>query len=137
MLLINLELELKQKIAKNDAKSIKLDELILSLKDEKERQNEAFQGLLNKLEREYYFAINEAKKAAKLQDVKDAQRAINKANDLIKAINKPQTQAPQPLNPGDSVKYGKIISLKQKRSHNRRKRHKNARATKCAHKRRH
>lgn len=105
---INLELELKQKIAKNDAKSIKLDELILSLKDEKERQNETFQGLLNKLEREYYFAINEAKKAAKLKDVKDAQRAINKANDLIKAINKPQTQAPQPLNSGDSVKYGKI-----------------------------
>lgn len=105
---INLELELKQKIAKNDAKSIKLDELILSLKNEKERQNRAFMELQNKLEREYYFAINEAKKAIKLKDVKDAQRAVNKANELIKAISKPEQKPSEPLNPGDSIKYGKI-----------------------------
>ena len=105
---INLELELKQKIAQNDAKSNKLDELIASLKEQKERQNDDFRAAMNKLEREYYFAINEAKKAIKEKEPKQAQRMVNKANELARAIAKPATPPSEPLSIGDSVKYGKI-----------------------------
>ncbi|HDX6294720.1 TPA: Smr/MutS family protein, partial [Campylobacter fetus subsp. venerealis] len=65
---------------------------------------------------EYYKAINEAKRGINLKDIKDKQRSVNKANELVSNIQKPQISL-EPLNLkiGDRVKYekikGEILSL--------------------------
>ena len=105
---INLELELKSKIKETDAKSAKLDDLIQSLKEQKESANDELIALRAKLEREYFLAINEAKKAVNLKDTKEQQRAINRANELANKIQKPSLAPPPELKIGDSVKYGNI-----------------------------
>ena len=112
---INLELELKTKIKATDEKSAKLDSLIENLKEQKIAANDELKALRAKLEREFFYAINEAKKAINLKDTKEKQRSINKANELAKAIEKPQIAPPPVLKIGDSVKYGnikaKVLSL--------------------------
>ena len=112
---INLELELKTKIKATDEKSAKLDSLIENLKEQKIAANDELKALRAKLEREFFYAINEAKKAINLKDTKEKQRSINKANELAKAIEKPQIAPAPVLKIGDSVKYGnikaKVLSL--------------------------
>ena len=112
---INLELELKTKIKATDEKSAKLDSLIENLKEQKIAANDELKALRAKLEREFFYAISEAKKAINLKDTKEKQRSINKANELAKAIEKPQIAPPPVLKIGDSVKYGnikaKVLSL--------------------------
>ncbi len=112
---INLELELKSKIKATDEKSAKLDSLIENLKEQKIAANDELKALRAKLEREFFYAINEAKKAINLKDTKEKQRSINKANELAKAIEKPQIAPAPVLKIGDSVKYGnikaKVLSL--------------------------
>lgn len=112
---INLELELKTKIKATDEKSAKLDSLIENLKEQKIAANDELKALRAKLEREFFYAINEAKKAINLKDTKEKHRSINKANELAKAIEKPQIAPPPVLKIGDSVKYGnikaKVLSL--------------------------
>ena len=112
---INLELELKTKIKATDEKSAKLDSLIENLKEQKIAANDELKALRAKLEREFFYAISEAKKAINLKDTKEKQRSINKANELAKAIEKPQIAPVPVLKIGDSVKYGnikaKVLSL--------------------------
>ena len=112
---INLELELKTKIKATDEKSAKLDSLIENLKEQKIAANDELKALRAKLEREFFYAISEAKKAINLKDTKEKQRSINKANELAKAIEKPQIAPAPVLKIGDSVKYGnikaKVLSL--------------------------
>ena len=112
---INLELELKTKIKATDEKSAKLDNLIENLKEQKIAANDELKALRAKLEREFFYAISEAKKAINLKDTKEKHRSINKANELAKAIEKPQIAPPPVLKIGDSVKYGnikaKVLSL--------------------------
>ncbi|MDD0847676.1 endonuclease MutS2 [Campylobacter sp. 46490-21] len=112
---INLELELKSKIKATDEKSAKLDSLIENLKEQKIAANDELKALRAKLEREFFYAINEAKKAINLKDTKEKHRSINKANELAKAIEKPQIAPAPVLKIGDSVKYGnikaKVLSL--------------------------
>ena len=112
---INLELELKTKIKATDEKSEKLDSLIENLKEQKIAANDELKALRAKLEREFFYAISEAKKAINLKDTKEKQRSINKANELAKAIEKPQIAPAPVLKIGDSVKYGnikaKVLSL--------------------------
>ena len=112
---INLELELKTKIKATDEKSAKLDNLIENLKEQKIAANDELKALRAKLEREFFYAISEAKKAINLKDTKEKQRSINKANELAKAIEKPQIAPAPVLKIGDSVKYGnikaKVLSL--------------------------
>ena len=112
---INLELELKTKIKATDEKSAKLDNLIENLKEQKIAANDELKALRAKLEREFFYAISEAKKAINLKDTKEKQRSINKANELAKAIEKPQISPAPVLKIGDSVKYGnikaKVLSL--------------------------
>lgn len=112
---INLELELKSKIKATDEKSAKLDNLIENLKEQKIAANDELKALRAKLEREFFYAISEAKKAINLKDTKEKQRSINKANELAKAIEKPQIAPAPVLKIGDSVKYGnikaKVLSL--------------------------
>ena len=112
---INLELELKTKIKATDEKSAKLDNLIENLKEQKIAANDELKALRAKLEREFFYAISEAKKAINLKDTKEKHRSINKANELAKAIEKPQIAPAPVLKIGDSVKYGnikaKVLSL--------------------------
>lgn len=112
---INLELELKSKIKATDEKSAKLDSLIENLKEQKIAANDELKALRAKLEREFFYAISEAKKAINLKDTKEKHRSINKANELAKAIEKPQITPAPVLKIGDSVKYGnikaKVLSL--------------------------
>ena len=112
---INLELELKSKIKATDEKSAKLNSLIENLKEQKIAANDELKALRAKLEREFFYAISEAKKAINLKDTKEKQRSINKANELAKAIEKPQIAPAPVLKIGDSVKYGnikaKVLSL--------------------------
>ena len=112
---INLELELKTKIKATDEKSAKLDSLIENLKEQKIAANDELKALRAKLEREFFYAISEAKKAINLKDTKEKHRSINKANELAKAIEKPQIAPAPVLKIGDSVKYGnikaKVLSL--------------------------
>ena len=112
---INLELELKTKIKATDEKSAKLDDLIENLKEQKIAANDELKALRAKLEREFFYAISEAKKAINLKDTKEKHRSINKANELAKAIEKPQIAPAPVLKIGDSVKYGnikaKVLSL--------------------------
>ena len=112
---INLELELKTKIKATDEKSAKLNSLIENLKEQKIAANDELKALRAKLEREFFYAISEAKKAINLKDTKEKQRSINKANELAKAIEKPQIAPAPVLKIGDSVKYGnikaKVLSL--------------------------
>lgn len=113
---INTQNELKEKIIQNEIKSQKLDRLISNLKDQQEKNNEILQNKINKLEIEYFKAINEAKKTINLKDTKDKQRSINRANDLKKAIELPkQSKNEHKFSIGDRVKYnnikGEIISI--------------------------
>lgn len=112
---INLESELKEKLALNSQKEEKLNALLESIKDQKERADETLRATINKLENEYYHAISEAKKTLNLKDTKDKQRAINTANSLISQIQKPQVQTKREFKVGERVKYenikGEIISI--------------------------
>lgn len=106
---INLEFELKEKILITDEKETKLDKLLESLKDQKTKADERFQSEIKRLEMEYYKAITEAKRGINLKDIKDKQRSINKANDLINAVKKPpKISKPHEFRVGDFVKYGSV-----------------------------
>ncbi|WP_418219506.1 endonuclease MutS2 [Campylobacter iguaniorum] len=113
---INLEMELKLKLNETNAKEEKLNSLLESLKDQKEKADLELRATLNKLEVEYYKAISEAKRGIKLHDTKDKQRSVNRANEILNAIPKPELMSQIPdFKVGDKVKYekikGEIISL--------------------------
>lgn len=105
---LNLETRLNEDIRRVKAKEEKLDSLILNLKEQKEKNEAKERETILRLEREYYRAINEAKNAVKLEDAKDKQRAINKANESVRSIVKPEISAAPELKVGDNVKYGNI-----------------------------
>ncbi|MDA3047782.1 endonuclease MutS2 [Campylobacter sp. JMF_08 NE1] len=107
---INLELELKQKLIATEQKERKLDALTATLKEQKENAQNELAATISRLENEYYHAINEAKRTVRLNDTKEKQRAINHANELVKAISKPEISVSEPVDfkVGDRVKYGKI-----------------------------
>ena len=105
---LNLEVELKEKLENVKAKEAKLDSLSENLKDQIEQNQMTQSSIISRLEREYYQAINEAKKVVKLNNTKEQQRSINKANESIKAIIRPEISTTPSLNIGDNVKYGKI-----------------------------
>lgn len=105
---INLESELKIELDEAQKKQVKLDELLESLKNQKQKNDEILKSTISKLEIEYYKAINEAKKSVNLKDIKDKQRVINSANELAKRIQKPVFKQEVEFKVGDRVKYEKI-----------------------------
>ncbi|ENY6719824.1 endonuclease MutS2 [Campylobacter jejuni] len=112
---INLELELKAKLENVEKKEQKVDEILLSLKEQKEKNEQEFRMNLRNLEFKFHKAIEEAKKTIQLKDIKDKQRSLNKANELKKEIILPSMEQNEELRVGDFVKYekikGKIISI--------------------------
>lgn len=106
---LNLELELKEKIEDYKEKNEKAQKLNESLQDQKEALQIQFNQKISKYEKDYYEAINEAKKAVILVDNKDKQRAINRANEIKKAIAKEELiKQSENFEVGDFVKYGNI-----------------------------
>lgn len=105
---LNLESELKYKLDQTIKKEAKLDDLIQSLKDQKQTAEKKINETILVLEREYLDAINKAKAAVNLKDTKDKQRAINAANQAKKEIKKPESSKSEILNVGDRVKYGNV-----------------------------
>ncbi|CAD7288545.1 endonuclease MutS2 [Campylobacter suis] len=110
---LNLESKLKDELDEVSKKEKKLANLIDELKEQKEREQKRIDGIVSRLEKEYFHAINEAKKAVNLADTKDKQRAINKANESKKAIQKPKAEKFEELKVGDSVKYGNVKGIVQ------------------------
>lgn len=113
---INLEMELKLKIEHNNHKQKKLEALLENLKGEKDKINDELKKTINRLEKEYYLAINEAKRGISLKDVKDKQRSLNHANELIGSIKKPEISIQiDDFKIGERVKYenikGEIVSI--------------------------
>lgn len=105
---INLELELKAKLENVKKKEQKVDEILLTLKEQKEKNEEEFRTNLRVLELKFHKAIEEAKKGINLKDTKDKQRSLNKANELKNAIILPSMEQNEELRVGDFVKYEKI-----------------------------
>lgn len=105
---INLELELKAKLENVKKKEQKVDEILLALRDQKEKNEEEFHTNLRVLELKFHKAIEEAKKGINLKDTKDKQRSLNKANELKNAIILPSMEQNEELRVGDFVKYEKI-----------------------------
>ena len=114
---INLELELRQKLKLANQSQSKAEALLNSLKNQKEENDKSLKNTLSRLENAYYEAIEAAKKSLNLKDTKDKQRAINKANELKKHIEKPKFTQTEDLKVGDLVSYnamrGEILSIKK------------------------
>ena len=108
---LNLEVQLKEKLESAEKKEQKLDSLIENLKEQKERAEAEQHEVITRLEREYFKAINEARRAINLDDTKEKQRALNRANEAKRAVQKPEISAPPELKVGDRVKYGKIKGI--------------------------
>ncbi|CZE47485.1 endonuclease MutS2 [Campylobacter geochelonis] len=113
---INLELKLREKLDETNKKEQKLDSLLEGFKNQKEKFEDEQKAVISRLETQYYHAISEAKRSVNLQDTKDKQRSINKANELVKAVIKPEIiSKDENYKIGDRVKYekikGEIISL--------------------------
>ncbi|MGH2304677.1 endonuclease MutS2 [Campylobacter taeniopygiae] len=105
---INLEFDLKLKLDEVGKKEQKIDEILLSLKDQKEKNESEFRQKLRDLELKFYQAIEEAKKTIRLKETKEKQRSLNKANELKKNIVLPSMEQNEELRVGDFVKYEKI-----------------------------
>ncbi|NLY03809.1 MAG: endonuclease MutS2, partial [Campylobacter sp.] len=106
---LNLELELREKISQTTQKDYKLDKLLESLKDQKAKVDAELESTTRRLEMEYYEAISEAKRGINLKDTKDKQRSINRANELVKAVKKPEKRSSSyEFKVGDYAKYGNI-----------------------------
>lgn len=106
---INLESELKQKLADLKIKQENLDNLFQKAKDEKDKFDENVKNTISKLEFDFYKAINEAKRGINLKNTKEKQQSLNLANDLHKNIKKPEISNEKiDFKVGDFVKYGSI-----------------------------
>ena len=114
-----LELDLKTKIHKVDEELLKIENIKQNLLLEKERFNNEITKKNNSLEIEYKNVINEVKKAIKT-DIKESHRILNKSNQIIKNIKKPQVEIETiDFKIGDRVKYnqtkGVIKYIKNKK----------------------
>jgi DNA mismatch repair protein MutS2 len=116
----SLEREYKQKIEILDKKIAKNEQLEKSLKDQKENIDKNLQVQKDKLEREYKEAIDEAKKAVKLNDSKAQHKLLNEAHKKKTSIKVTKNQEPIELKVGDRVKYnntkGVLVSIKGKKA---------------------
>ena len=115
---IDLELKTRKKQAILDKNIQKYQKLNESLKNQKEKSQNQIKELKYKLEIEYQKAIQEAKKAAKSNDLALIHRLLNKAHKKKEQIK--DHQIPQEkikLKVGDRIKYqknrGTLVSLKK------------------------
>ncbi|CAM2790893.1 endonuclease MutS2 [Helicobacter burdigaliensis] len=114
-----LEIKLQEEIKKTEQKKVSLDQKLQNLKDLEEELDKKYKARKNELERIYFDAINEAKKAVKMQDSKEIHRSMNTASKILKnlQIEKKSTQEAEKrsFKVGERVKYlsqkGVILNL--------------------------
>ncbi len=116
-----LELEYQQKI-KNLDEQIELNKkLNKSLKEQKEEVDLQILTKKDNLQEQYQSAIDEAKKAIKTTQSKEAHQFLNKAHKKVKDIKVQKIQEPIELKVGDRVKYrnakGVLSSIKGKQGY--------------------
>ena len=116
----DLEREYKEKIFLLDEKISKTKQLEKQLKDKKESMDLDIKNQKNKLEKEFSEAINEVKKAVKLNNTKEQHKVLNKVHKQKQEIKIEKNQEPLNLKVGDRVKYnntkGILISIKGKKA---------------------
>ena len=116
----DLEREYKEKISLLDEKISKTKQLEKQLKDKKESMDLDIKNQKNKLEKEFSEAINEVKKAVKLNNTKEQHKVLNKVHKQKQEIKIEKNQEPLNLKVGDRVKYnntkGILISIKGKKA---------------------
>ncbi|MDR0747355.1 MAG: Smr/MutS family protein [Helicobacteraceae bacterium] len=101
-----LERSMREKIAELDINNEEQKRQINLLKHERLLFEERYRELSSKLERQYADAIDAAKAAAKFNTEADIHRALNRANDLKKAIEFPKAAAQnEQIALGDSVSF--------------------------------
>jgi len=116
----DLEREYKEKISLLDDKIEKTKQLEKQLKDKKESMDSDILLQKDKLEKEFNSAINEVKKAVKLNNTKEQHQILNKVHKQKQEIQVEKNQEPLNLKIGDRVKYnntkGVLISIKGKKA---------------------
>ncbi len=116
----DLEREYKEKITQLDEKIDKTNRLEQNLKEQKENLDREVLQKKSQLEKEYNAAIDEVKKAVKLNDSKEQHRVLNKAHTKKQQIKVEKLEEPLNLKVGDRVKYnntrGFILSIKGKKA---------------------
>ncbi|MDC0933783.1 endonuclease MutS2 [Arcobacteraceae bacterium] len=116
----DLEREYKDKITLLDEKITKTIQLEKNLKDKKESMDFDILVQKEKLEKEFNSAINEVKKAVKLNNTKEQHQILNKVHKQKQEIKVEKNQEPLNLKVGDRVKYnntkGMLISIKGKKA---------------------
>jgi len=114
---IELELKLKKELneVKNDRESIKKEKE--SLKELKEKAQDEIDKTINSYEMKYKELLKEVKSIAKTSSKEDIHRSLNKIAKIKKEIKPKEVRESEPLQVGDSVKYGNqkgtIKSLKK------------------------
>jgi len=116
----DLEREYKEKISLLDTKIEKTKQLEKQLKDKKESMDSDILVQKDKLEKEFNSAINEVKKAVKLNNTKEQHQILNKVHKQKQEIKVEKNQEALSLKVGDRVKYnntkGILISIKGKKA---------------------
>jgi DNA mismatch repair protein MutS2 len=115
-----LEKQYQEKIKLLDEKIAEHQKLNSSLKEKKESIDNQLLKEKSILQKQYQDAIDEAKKAIKTTQSKEAHQLLNKANMKVKDIKVKKHQEPIELKVGDRVKYrntkGVLISQKGKKA---------------------
>jgi len=116
----DLEREYKDKISHLDEKIAKTEQLEKHLKDKKELMDVDILRQKNRLEKEFNEAIDEVKKAVKLNNTKEQHQLLNKVHKQKQEIKIERNQEALHLKINDRVKYnstkGTLISIKGKKA---------------------
>ncbi len=116
-----LEREYQQKIKELDEQIERNKKLNKVLKEQKETIDNQVLNEKNILKQQYQDAIDEAKKAIKTTQSKEAHQLLNLANKKVKDIKVQKHQEPLDLKVGDRVKYrnnkGVLKSIKGKKAY--------------------
>jgi len=116
----DLEREYKDKITLLDEKLTKTEQLEKHLKEKREIMDTELITQKDKLELEFNAAIDEVKKAVKLNNTKEQHQILNKVHKQKQAIKVEKNKEPINLKVGDRVKYnntkGVLTSIKGKKA---------------------
>lgn len=104
-----LEMKLQMQIKQAEVKNAELEQKINHLKELEESLQQSYKAKTNELESLYQRAINEAKKAIKMQNQAEIHRQMNEANKILKVAklqeNQEKVSKIQNFEVGNRVKY--------------------------------
>lgn len=109
-----LELELNLKREKIDAELEAIYEKKKQLSIRQEEVKQLLENEKNRLNKDYYDAIKEAREAAKAKDSKEAHRKLNEANKAFKKISQQKEVKKEHFEVGDTVRYSNTKGVIEK-----------------------